>query len=260
MYREKCHSIYIAIRFGWLRAVAELRAESTRTYAGFLWWIMLPVISFVIYYLAFSVVFKREQEYVPFLFIGLTCWQWFCSSVLRSANSITTGAGLGNLIYIHKSLFPFTAVIVNSVKFIFSLLIVVCVLCAFGMLPGQAWLSIPVVLSCFFLFIIGCSLITAALIPFCPDFYLVLSNIIQGLMFLSGVIFDLSEFQGNSLLGQLYALNPVANFLREIRRIMMKNEWPDWHSTAEIAVLGLILTLVGLVLICIWDRQYPKMG
>ena len=50
------------------KTYAELRAESARTYIGFLWWIIEPIADMATYYLVFAVLLRnRTEDFVPFL-------------------------------------------------------------------------------------------------------------------------------------------------------------------------------------------------
>ena len=71
------------------KTYAELRAESARTYIGFLWWIIEPIVDMATYYLVFAVLLRnRTEDFVPFLLIGLVSWKWFSVSVTMGADSI----------------------------------------------------------------------------------------------------------------------------------------------------------------------------
>ncbi|MCH1550707.1 MAG: hypothetical protein L7T19_06050, partial [Pseudomonadales bacterium] len=72
------------------KVYAELKAESNRTYAGYLWWVFEPLLFMAVYYFVFGVLFGRNTEdFVPFLLVGVTIWHWIQSSISHSASAIS---------------------------------------------------------------------------------------------------------------------------------------------------------------------------
>ena len=66
---------------------AELRAERSRSYLGLIWWVLEPAMNMAVYYLVFVVILRSQQrDYLPFLLIGLTLWQWFKSCATHGAS------------------------------------------------------------------------------------------------------------------------------------------------------------------------------
>ena len=113
------------------KVYAELRTESSRTYAGYLWWVIDPIISLSVYALVFGVFMKRGgPDFVPFLAVGVVVFRWFNVSVLRAANSLIQHKGLIQRIYVPKPIFPAVAVLADGAKVVFL----------FSTLLGFLWL------------------------------------------------------------------------------------------------------------------------
>ncbi|MBL4567407.1 MAG: ABC transporter permease, partial [Porticoccus sp.] len=87
--------------------MAELKAESSRSYLGFFWWILEPALYMVAFYIVFALVFQRGGPgFIPFLLCGLVVWKWFGSVVSGSANVILSSSALIRQVYIPKYLLP----------------------------------------------------------------------------------------------------------------------------------------------------------
>ncbi|MDP8219081.1 MAG: hypothetical protein P9M03_10185 [Candidatus Theseobacter exili] len=96
------------------KAYAELQAESERTYAGFVWWILDPIFTLTVYYLVFQGVVSRGSEnFVIFLCVGIVTWRWMQNTVMQSSTSILAGGGLMQQVYLPKIVFP-TAIILSD--------------------------------------------------------------------------------------------------------------------------------------------------
>ena len=243
----------------WYRAIAELRAEATRTYAGYLWWILQPLLMFLVYYVAFNFILKRRQEgFAVFLFSGIVLWQWFSVTILRCSGSLIGSRALMQQVSLHKSVFPLSVMLVNSMKFLVTLLILFVVLWIGGHKPGMTWLLLPLVLSIEFLVIAGFGCFAAMLSPFVPDFKNILTTILHLSFFLSGILYSVS------ILPQQYQsvlrFNPMAVIIEQTRRILMTNSMPDFSQLLIPTFIGAAMLTISLLLIHRFDKLYPKLS
>lgn len=240
------------------KTYADLRAESQRTYAGFLWWFVEPLLLMAVYYLVFAVLMHRgEADFVPFLLIGLVCWRWFHVSLMQGANSITNNKRLMQQLHIQKLLFPSSSILGNCIKLLFTLSILLIFLWVYGLLPTIHYLAFPVIMAVQLLFILGCTFITAAILPFLPDLRIMLDNALRAIMFLSGIFFS-----GDIIpepLKMWFYLNPMAVFIESWRDVLMHDSWPMWGHLGGIALLSIAMIFVGSRLIRHFDYSYPKL-
>lgn len=241
------------------RSAAELRSEGTRTYAGYLWWIFEPLMSLAVYYVAFKYIFHRDTEnFALFLFSGIVLYRFFAGTVTRSAASISSGQGLMQLVYIHKSVFPLSVVMVNLVKFLITLLLVFVVTWLSGIGPTASYLAFPSLVLLVLLITAGISMICAAVTPFFPDFQLILGTIMHLLIFLSGVFYDISKLSPQ--MQNLLRLNPLATVIEQFRAILLYGQWPDWYLLVPVLLQGLTFVVIGWALIHKFNKYFPKIS
>ncbi|MCS7227953.1 MAG: ABC transporter permease, partial [Endomicrobia bacterium] len=63
-------------------AKKELKVRYKNSVLGYLWSVLSPLSSALVFFIAFKIVIKLQIEnYVLFLISGLFCWQWFTNSV-----------------------------------------------------------------------------------------------------------------------------------------------------------------------------------
>jgi lipopolysaccharide transport system permease protein len=241
------------------RSAAELRSEGTRTYAGYLWWVLEPLMSLGVYYVAFKYIFHRETEnFALFLFCGIVLYRFFAGTVTRSSASISSGQGLMQLVYVHKSIFPLSVVTVNLVKFLITLLLVFIAAWVCGILPTMSYLALPVLGLLILLVTTGVSMVCAGITPFFPDFQLILTTIMHLLIFLSGVFHDISKLSPK--MQNLLRLNPLAAIIEQFRMILLHGQWPDYYLLIPAFLEGAILLLIGWLLVNKFNRYYPKLS
>lgn len=243
----------------WYRALAELRAEAKRTYAGYLWWVINPLLSFAVYYIAFNFIMaSRREHFATFLFTGIVLWQWFQVSVQRCSGSLIAAQSLMQQVNLHKAVFPYSIILVNTVKFAVTLLILFAVLTAAGFYPGRAWLTLPILLLVELLIIAACGCFSAMISPFVPDFQYILMTLLQLLFFLSGIIYDLSILPDR--LRTVLELNPMAIVIDQTRTVLMHNQFPDWWVLLIPVGQSAVLLAISMALLHRFDKLYPKVG
>jgi lipopolysaccharide transport system permease protein len=237
---------------------AELRAERARSYLGLLWWIIEPAMNMATYYLVFAVVLRTtQQDYVPFLLIGLTLWQWFKSCVSHGSYAIWQRLPLIRLVKVPVQVFPSVQILADSVKFLFILMLLLAILWACGYTPNVTYIALPLVLLVELLFAAGAAYLVAAVMPFVPDLRFVIEQVLTVMMFLSGIVFSLDNVPAAAR--GWFAFNPIAVLVDAGRGILLHARWPDWAALGRVALISLALYALGALLIRRWTARYVKL-
>lgn len=251
------------MRLHWLELIlfstyAELRAERARSYLGFLWWIIEPAMNMATYYLVFAVVLKTSQrDYVPFLLVGLTLWQWFKSGVSHGGQSIWQQIALIRQVKLPLQIFPSVQILADTVKFAFILALLLVILWASGYKPNVTYLALIPVLLVELIFTMAAAYLVAAVMPFVPDLRFVIEQVLQVVMFLSGVVFSLDSTPPG--LRRWFMLNPIVELIDAGRDILMYARWPDWIALGRVALISLVFFALGAYLIQRFTPRYVKL-
>ncbi len=239
------------------KAWADLRAESERTYVGFLWWFVDPVVNMALLYVVFSRLLDRAvEDYVPFLLVGTVVWKWFQSGLTASADSIRAHAGLIGQVDIPKVFFPLVMVLETTAKFTIAFVLLLGFLWLYGLPVSAHYAALPLVLGVQALLIVGLGLCIASVVPFVPDLSVLLENGLRMLFFLSGVFFPISHLPAG--LRGLFELNPMVPLLEAFRDVLMYQRWPDFGALGAVALASLLLTTAGAAVLHRFDRVYPR--
>ncbi|HSN01241.1 MAG TPA: ABC transporter permease [Rudaea sp.] len=251
------------MRLHWLELIlfstyAELRAERARSYLGFLWWIIEPAMNMATYYLVFVVVLKtRQHDYVPFLLVGLTLWQWFKSGISHGGQSIWQQLRLIRQVKLPLQVFPSVQILADTVKFAFILALLVAILWASGHKPNVAYVALVPVLLVELVFTAAVAYMVAAVMPFVPDLRFVIEQVLQVVMFLSGVVFSLGSIPPE--LRRWFELNPIVDLIDAGRGILMYARWPDWIALGRVTLISLAFFALGTYLIQRYTPRYVKL-
>jgi ABC-type polysaccharide/polyol phosphate export permease len=92
----------------------NLKIKYRRTFLGFFWTILTPVMMSTIYYFVFKVILNVQKEhYLAFMICGVMPWSFFVQSVGESTEAIVGNAGLLTKIPIPIHVFPYVTSITN---------------------------------------------------------------------------------------------------------------------------------------------------
>lgn len=240
------------------KVYADLRSESERTYVGYLWWIIEPVIQMAIYYAVFEfILVRRTEDFVSFLLVGVVVWRWFQQTLIEGASSILAAQALINEVYLPKLILPTVSVLCNTLKFSLVLLLLLTFLWFRGYGVTGAYLALPVILLTQFCLIVACTYVLAPLVPFFPDLRVILNSFLIATMFLSGVFYSISSIPES--VRYYFYLNPMAVILEAYRAVLLHAAWPAWELLGVIAIVSVCALLTGAKLTARLSHVFPKL-
>lgn len=246
--------LFQLIRF---RVLADLRGEVSGAYAGWLWWILEPLIYLSAFYVIFDLIFQRGGPgFVGFLLCGLVFWRWFDASIKKSSSSIMANAALIQQVPIPKIVFPLTDLGASFCRFLFVLSLFIVFLLFYKTSFSTSMLYLPLLLLAQGLLILGSSMLLASIIPFAPDLRKLLDHAMTLGFYLSGIFFAIENLP-EAYRSWLY-LNPMALMIEQYRTILLDNNPPDFQALGTVALLGLVFLVVGTRLFRRYDSFYAS--
>ncbi|MDQ1245852.1 MAG: Transport permease protein [Actinomycetota bacterium] len=245
----------------WNFARRDLKARFRGTLLGWLWSLMLPLATLLIYAAVFSVIFRAVPPplgngdpgiYVIWLLVGIVTYSFFGNGVTMSMPSLLSAGNLLQKIYIPSYVPVIGTAIATSVQSLIEYVILLAVLVAVGNV-GVTWLAFPVLLVLFFLFILAVSMTLAVLNVYARDLQQITGVVIQLLFFLSPILYPLDQvpedYKGIPVRA-IMAANPVAEFIVAFRNVLYDLTMPSWQNLAALvawtAGAGLLAWLVYL--------------
>jgi len=237
---------------------ANLRIEISQYYLNYLWWVINPLMSMMIFYIVFGIFLNRgTKDFVPFLLCGITSWQWFANTVNNASASILNGKGLMQQVDIHKVFFPLEVILSNSFKHIFALTLLLVFLVCYPIQISIHWLALPLLLAIQFIINTAFALLCAAIVPFIPDLRFVINTVLQLVFFASGIFFPIERVILPKHRILIY-MNPMAGLIKNYRSILLDSSWPDWTYLLYIVLGGAVLLVFSVWVIHRLNRLYPR--
>jgi len=128
------------------KSYADLKAEAERSYLGFVWWLLEPVLYLGAFYVLFVLVLQRggDRDFVPFFLCGTVVWKWFDSAIRGGSHAIAANNGLFQQVYVPKYIFPVISLLGSTARFLVVFFVFLLFLLVYGKSPAATWLAAPV--------------------------------------------------------------------------------------------------------------------
>ena len=239
---------------------AELKTEVINSYLGWSWMILEPLAFMFIYMFIGEVVFKYSVQYYPiFVFIGLSIWNFFNKNVVFSVKLVTMNRDTVTKVYLPKFVLLLVKMGVNFFKMIISFLMVAIFMAIYKVPITWNVLWFLPILICVVVFTFGVSTITLHFGVFAEDLTNLTNIFMRMLFYMTGVFYDLSTKVHNTLYRTiLLELNPLANFIYNMRNVLIYSHGPVGMWTLIWFFIGIFLSMLGINTIYKYENTYVK--
>lgn len=243
-------------------AKSTLKTEVANSYLNWIWWILDPLFSMMVYYLIFGIVFRaKEPHFVTFLFVGQTIWGFFSKNVTQSVKMIKKNKSIVSKVYIPKFVLLFANMMVNGVKMMISWGIVLLMMMVFQVrITPYVILYIPVLFVLVLItFAVSVNLMHFGV--FVEDLGNVVNIIMKLLFYMSGILYSIESRMGDSypIAAKLMTYgNPIALVIRDMRNVLLYGQGPDWMALGAWTLVALLFSLIGVRTIYKNENSYVK--
>ncbi len=227
--------------------VQDLRVRYQRSFMGFLWTLVNPLLMMFTLSMVFSQIMPMRMgdggSYTLYLLAGMVPWGFMAGSITEASTCIIQNEVLIRKIYVPKLVFPLVRVLINLATSMFSLAALFLVLVPLGARPSPAMLFLPVGVALTFVFTLGLSLIVATANTFFRDCGHLVGVFIQAWYFATPIIYPLSQFPED--LRWRFWLNPAFYFVEMFHDVLNAGRLPRLDVVLIAAVLAAVSLGVG---------------
>ncbi|MFD5892568.1 MULTISPECIES: ABC transporter permease [unclassified Streptomyces] len=250
---------------------AKLTAQYSQAKLGQLWQVATPLLNAFVYFLIFGLILNagRGMEirvYIPFLVTGVFVFAFTQTSVMAGVKSISGNLGLVRALHFPRASLPISFALQQLQQLMFSMIVLLTVVVAFGSLPGLSWLLVLPVLVLQFFFNTGLALIMARLGSKTPDLAQLMPFIMRTWMYASGVMFSIPLMLANkpnwpSWIVDVLQYNPAAIYMDLIRFALIDgygSENLPQHVWASGLAWSLLVGIAGFVYFWKAEERYGR--
>lgn len=255
-------------RFFWLSMVQmDLRSRYRGQVLGIFWSLLHPIAMTVILCVVFCGAFGQDlRTYIPLVFTGLTFWGFFSAAAVQGCNCFFLGESYIRQHPAPMAIYPLRNVLGAAFHFVIGLGLAITI----GLLVGPDTSSNPLATridqllalssllpTCILLLLFGWSLsILFGLLSVRFRDTRHLAEIgLQGLFYLTPVMYRIDAFKNKHRLTHLLQCNPLVSFLDLIRDPILLGRVPSLTTYAIAGSVVLSVAVAAIVALRIDERR-----
>lgn len=236
---------------------SDFKANTSRTYFGFLWWILDPIFYMAVFYLLVVVILKRgTPDYPIIIFTGLIPLKFVTACLIDGTNAISSKGNILQQVYVPKIIFLIVRLLVNCIKYMISVVVLFLFLAIYGIDFTWNVLYFPLIFVINAFCLLGVMIFLAHLGVFIRDVKNVMQYISRVLLYLSPVLFELNTVPEK--LATILYLNPLTTFLESYRDVLVYGRPPEFLPLFILLIVSMLIVYLGLHLLNKNEKEYAK--
>jgi lipopolysaccharide transport system permease protein len=229
----------------WALALKELTLRYKRSFLGFVWALLNPMLLMLVMTIVFSTIMVslKLPNYAVFVFSGLLPWTFISQSLSYATESIVGNGDLIKKVRVAKLVFPVAAVVSNMINFMLSLIPLVLVVLVLRHPFHWTWIFLPVPVLALFLFTLGATFFFAAANVYYRDVAHIVQILLQVWFYVTPILYTLDLFPERYRI--FFKLNPVIYVLNGFHLSVYYGLLPTWQSIAASFACAFISLFIG---------------
>lgn len=222
----------------------DIKLKYRRSFLGYLWSIMNPLMIMLIMVLVFSNMFRFDiVNYPVYLIIGQTIFNFVSESTNQAMWSIIGNAALLKKTYVPKYIFTVSKITSSFVNTLFALgaMLIVFLVCRVEI--NGFMLFLPFILLEVYVFCIGLGLLLAQATVFFRDIQYIYGAMLTAWMYLTPIFYPLSALP-EGLASGIKMFNPLYLYIAQFRMIVLDGVFPD----RALIFGGIVWVLISVVI------------
>lgn len=223
----------------------DLKVKYRRSFLGYLWSLLNPLLMMVVMTVVFSYMFRFEIPNFPlYLICGNTLWTFFNESTTMAMHSVLANGALIRKVYVPKFIFPISRVLSSFVTMSFSLVAILIVM-IFTRVPfSYTMLLFPIPLFFLLLFSMGIGMILSALSVFFRDIVHLYGVLTLAWMYLTPIFYPIAALPEE--VAGIVKCNPMYYYITFFRDLVLYGQIPEASMWIWCIVSSLVSLLLGL--------------
>lgn len=226
--------------------VRDIKLKYRRSYLGYLWSILNPLLTMTVLVIVFSNIFSRfEIDNFPlYLICGQIIFSFMSEATNNSVQAIVANRSLLKKTRVNKYIFPLAKVTSSMVNSFFSLGALILVMIFTQASLSWAMIFFPFVILQVYIFSLGLSFFLAAAAVFFRDIRHLWGVFLTMWMYLTPIFYPVSIIAEKYLV--IYKnINPMYGYLEQFRSIVLHGVIPAWSTILTGFLTALVVLLLG---------------
>lgn len=241
----------------WKLAKNDFKKRYAGSYLGAIWAMIQPVVTVVMYYIVFDIIFQTRSEamagetpmpYVLFLTAGLVPWFYFSEALNHGTQALTEYSYLVKKVVFNISILPIIKVVAATFIHLFFMLVLLVIAAIYGYYPQIYTVQLLYYSLCMFMLVLAFSYTTSAVVVFFKDLSQIIQILLQIGMWATPILWNLGKLGPTAQ--TIIRLNPVCYIVDGYRNAICNKVWffEDWQYTLYFWCFVAVFFLVGRVI------------
>lgn len=241
----------------WKLAKNDFKKRYAGSYLGIIWAMAQPVVTVLMYWIVFDKVFDTRSQlvasglevpYVLYLTAGLVPWFYFSEAITQGTMALVEYDYLVKKVVFNISILPIIKVIAATFIHVFFVVILLIISIAYGYYPTVYTLQIIYYSACLFLFVLGMSYMTCALVVFIRDLQQVINIALQIGMWATPILWNITMLPDN--IKTLFKLNPLVYIVNGYRSAIYEKVWfwEHFYSSTYFWIFTISMFCIGTLI------------
>jgi ABC-2 type transport system permease protein len=247
----------------WNLTLRELRSKYKRSLLGWVWSLLNPLSSIIIYSIVFGTIFPNSapignpsglNSFTFWLTCGLLPWNFLATSIGTGTGSLLGNAGLLKKVYFPREYLVASTVLSWLVSFLIEMTVLSVAFLFTHHLVIQ-WIPVVLVIALFqSMLLLGYTLALSALNVYFRDIQHLIGIALQVWFYLTPIVYPISKVPAGWR--PLYKLNPMVHYVTAYRNLFYDGRLPGPVSMAYVAGSALVVLGVG---VAVFRRLEPHL-
>ena len=217
IWREQVHNIFKYKELVHELILRDLKLKYRRSFLGYLWSVLNPLLVMIVMSVVFSTIFKRNIENFPvYLFTGQVLFNFMNQSTTQALSSINANAALLKKTYVPRYIFTFSKISSGLVDLIFSLAALIIVMIATGARFSFYNLLFPFVLIQLYIFCLGLGMFLAQAAVFFRDIQYIYNAVTTAWLYVTPIFYPV-DMLSEEMVWIVKYLNPMYFYIGQFR-------------------------------------------
>ena len=255
--------LYQNRRLIWRLSRNDFRKRYAGSYLGTIWAMVPPIVTVAMYWVVFDRIFGSgpqvtytggEVPYVLFLTAGLVPWFFFSDAVMGGMTSLMEYNYLVKKVVFKVSILPIIKVTAAMFVHIGFSVVLVLIAAFYGYTPTVYTLQLFYYTFCEYVFILGLSYATCAIVLFFRDLQNLISIIMQVGMWATPILWNINTLREKYK--PFIKLNPMTYIVEGYRSAVYEQQW-FWEHFYSSTYFWIVTALLFVVSALIFKKLKP---
>jgi len=224
-------------------AILNIKIRFKKTYLGFLWAAIEPLLYFVVLYIVFSSIRETGKDFAIYLITGIMLYHIFARGTSGGLISLTNNSSIIKSINVKKEYFPIVATVAIGILAFVDIGVFLGLMPIFQFTPSWTIILIPIPIILTIFLIWGLSYILSISNVFVKDIQNFWAVIVHLFLFFSPILWKVEEVDG--ILLEIHKINPLGQLIELSHKLVTGNQIPPINDWLYATFLVFVIFIIG---------------